>query len=150
PAVFEPARPRFGVRLNGGAPAPPRMTPARKRALDVAADGLVRAKAALAAEAQCSTGVVDGLIEAGPLVEVAIPERRFPVPDPAHAVTDFGDSQVAAAHAMRVAGGADAFSVTLLDGVTGSGKTEVYFEAVASALQRGRQALIMLPEIALT
>src|SRR6202008_3511300 len=43
-----------------------------------------------------------------------------------------------------------AFSVTLLDGVTGSGKTEVYFEAVARALEKGRQALIMLPEIALT
>ena len=43
-----------------------------------------------------------------------------------------------------------AFSVTLLDGVTGSGKTEVYFEAVARALEQGGQALIMLPEIALT
>lgn len=38
----------------------------------------------------------------------------------------------------------------LLKGVTGSGKTEVYFEAVANALRSGRQALIMLPEIALT
>ena len=150
PAVFEPTRPRFGVRLNEGAAHPARMTPARKRALEIAADGLVRAKAALAAEAQCSTGVVDGLVEAGVLVEVAIPERRFPVPDPSHAVTDFGETQIAAAHAMRAAGGADAFSVTLLDGVTGSGKTEVYFEAVARALEKGRQALIMLPEIALT
>ncbi len=150
PAVFEPTRPRFGVRLNEGAAHPARMTPARKRALEIAADGLVRAKAALAAEAQCSTGVVDGLVEAGVLVEVAIPERRFPVPDPAHAVTDFGETQIAAAHAMRAAGGSDAFSVTLLDGVTGSGKTEVYFEAVARALEKGRQALIMLPEIALT
>ena len=149
-AVFEPTRPRFGVRLNEGAPHPPRMTPARKRALEIAGDGLVRAKAALAAEAQCSTGVIDGLVEAGVLVEVAIPERRFPVPDPAHAVTDFGEGQVAAAHAMRAAGGAGAFSVTLLDGVTGSGKTEVYFEAVARTLETGRQALIMLPEIALT
>jgi primosomal protein N' (replication factor Y) len=150
PAAFEPARPRFGVRLNQGAPHPARLTPARKRALDIAADGLVRAKAALAGEAQCSTGVIDGLIEAGALIEVAIPERRFPVPDAGHAVTGFGDAQAAAAHAMRAAGGADAFSVTLLDGVTGSGKTEVYFEAVARALERGRQALIMLPEIALT
>jgi primosomal protein N' (replication factor Y) len=150
PAAFEPARPRFGVRLNEGGPHPARVTPARKRALEIAADGLVRAKAALAGEAQCSTGVIDGLVEAGALIEVAIPERRFPVPDPGHAVTDFGDSQVAGAHAMRAAGGADAFSVTLLDGVTGSGKTEVYFEAVARTLEKGRQALIMLPEIALT
>ena len=53
-------------------------------------------------------------------------------------------------HALRSAADAEAFSVTLLDGVTGAGKTEVYFEAVACALQRGSQALIMLPEIALT
>jgi primosomal protein N' (replication factor Y) len=40
--------------------------------------------------------------------------------------------------------------VVLVDGVTGAGKTEVYFEAVAAALRAGRQALVLLPEIALT
>jgi primosomal protein N' (replication factor Y) (superfamily II helicase) len=149
PAVFEPAKPRFGVQLNPGAPEPPRMTPARERAIKAATDGQVRAKAALAAEAQCSTGVIDGLVEAGVLVEVTIPDRRFPVPDPAHAHVLFSDAQEIAAHALRTAaeGG---FSVTLLDGVTGSGKTEVYFEAVARTLGRDGQVLIMLPEIALT
>jgi primosomal protein N' (replication factor Y) len=149
PAVFEPAKPRFGVQLNPGAPAPPRMTPARQRALKAAADGQVRPKSALAAEAQCSNAVIDGLVEAGVLVEVAIAERRFPVPDPAHAKVQFTDDQAQAAHALGAAteGG---FSVTLLDGVTGSGKTEVYFEAVARSIARGAQALIMLPEIALT
>jgi primosomal protein N' (replication factor Y) len=149
PAVFEPAKPRFGVQLNPGAPEPPRMTPARQRAVKAAADGQVRVKSALAAAAQCSNAVIDGLVEAGMLVEVAIAERRFPLPDPAHAVVQFTDAQAEAAHALGAAaqGG---FSVTLLDGVTGSGKTEVYFEAVATALQRGLQALIMLPEIALT
>jgi primosomal protein N' (replication factor Y) len=70
-------------------------------------------------------------------------------PDPAYAVPDFSDAQAAAGAALRAAidGG---FSVTLLDGVTGSGKTEVYFEAVAQAVLRGRQSLILMPEIALT
>jgi primosomal protein N' (replication factor Y) len=148
-SIFEPAKPRFGVRHNAGASEPPRMTPARKRAVEIASDGLIRAKSALAAEAGCTSGVIDGLVQAGVLVEIAIPEKRYGRPDPHFASTTFEDAQSEAAHAMRAAADGD-FSVTLLDGVTGSGKTEVYFEAVARALERGRQALIMLPEIALT
>jgi len=149
-AVFEPQKPRFGVTLVDGAPEPSRMTPARKRALEIAADGAIRAKAALAVAAECSTGVIDGLVASGNLVEVAIPEKRPPFPDHKHRITELTPAQSTAVHALRSAvDGAD-FSVTMLDGVTGSGKTEVYFEAVARALEHGRQALIMLPEIALT
>jgi len=149
-SAFEPAKPRFGVTLVEGAPVPPRMTPARTRALEIAGDGAIRAKSALASEAQCSTGVVDGLVAAGNLVEVAIPEKRAALPDPAHRATEFSPEQARAVHALQSAVDAGSFSVTLLDGVTGSGKTEVYFEAVARTLERGAQALIMLPEIALT
>ncbi len=149
-AAFEPAKPRLGVARVEGAAEPPRMTPARKRALNIAADGLIRAKSALASEAACSTGVIDGLIEAGCLVEVVIPERRFPRPDPVHTTVTFTDAQQEAVETLASAVGAGTFSVSLLDGVTGSGKTEVYFEAVARTLEQGRQALIMLPEIALT
>lgn len=148
--VFEPAKPRFGVRLAAGAGDPPRITPARKRALDIAGDGLIRSKAQLAQEASCTTGVIDGLIQSGNLVEVAIPEKRYPLPDPEHRKTDFTESQAQAVHALVSAVGGRNFTVSLLDGVTGSGKTEVYYEAVAETLRLGRQALIMLPEIALT
>src|SRR5262249_48089675 len=103
PAVFEPSKPRIGVVRNTQAPEPPRMTPAGKRALQIAADGLVRAKQALAAEAACSTGVIDGLIASGMLTEVAIPERRLPVPNPAHMLVDFSAAQVPAVNALRAA-----------------------------------------------
>lgn len=149
-AAFEPVKPRFGVRVVADAPDPPRLTPARKRALDLARDGLIRAKSALATEAGCSTGVVDGLVASGNLVEVVIPERRYPVPTPDHRATEFTPAQAEAVHTLVSAVDGGGFSVSLLDGVTGSGKTEVYYEAVAETLRKGRQALIMLPEIALT
>jgi len=149
-AAFEPPKHRFGVCIVEGAAPPPKMTPARTRVMEIAADGLVRSKSDLANLAGCSTGVIDGLAAAGQLVEVAIPERIFPRPHPHHGVTDFTADQTRAVESLRSAVDAGNFSVTLLDGVTGSGKTEVYFEAVARALDVGRQTLILLPEIALT
>ena len=71
-------------------------------------------------------------------------------PDPDYAQPELTEAQANAASTLREAAAAGGFSVHLLDGVTGSGKTEVYFEAVAEAIRRGRQALILLPEIALT
>ena len=149
-AAFEPQKPRSGVRRVEGASLPPRMTPARDRALRIASDGLIRSKSVLASEAACTSQVIDGLIQAGCLVEVAIPEKKFPEPRPDHHVTGFTDDQEQAVLALRAAVQAQNFSVSLLDGVTGSGKTEVYYEAIAETLRAGRQALVMLPEIALT
>ncbi len=148
--AFEAPKQRFGVAIVDGAPPPAKMTAARIKALDIANDGLIRAKSELAHAAGCSTGVIDGLVLAGSLVEVAIPERGFPRPNPRHDTTQFTDDQTRAVATLRSAVAGDNFSVTLLDGVTGSGKTEVYFEAVAATLASGHQALVMLPEIALT
>jgi primosomal protein N' (replication factor Y) (superfamily II helicase) len=149
-AAFEPQKPRSGVRKAEGAAMPKRMTPARLKAMEVAHDGLIRAKSALAVEANVSAGVIDGLVQAGLLVDVQIPERTYRTPKPAHAVPDFGEHQIPAVETLRSAVDGRNFSVSLLDGVTGSGKTEVYFEAVARTLEQGRQVVIMLPEIALT
>lgn len=74
--------------------------------------------------------------------------RAFAVPDPDHAPPQLADAQAAAARTIGAA--LTQFQPFLLDGVTGSGKTEVYFEAVATALRQGQQALILLPEIALS
>jgi len=142
-------RVRIGVRLQGA--APPRMTAARHRVIALLGDGLVRSKAEVAELAGVSPGVIDGLIDEGTLEALALPpEKIASPPDPMFAVPDFSDAQRAAATALREAVAAGGYSVSLVDGVTGSGKTEVYFEAVAEAITRGRQVLILMPEIALT
>ncbi len=76
--------------------------------------------------------------------------RPFAAPDPAHPGPTLAPDQDTAALSLRAAVAAARFSVTLLEGVTGAGKTEVYFEAIAQALKAGRQALVLLPEIALS
>ena len=74
----------------------------------------------------------------------------FPAADPALPAPEFSAPQAAAVVALQEDVRAQKFAVTLLDGVTGSGKTEVYLEAVAQALRQGGQALVLLPEIALS
>ena len=73
-----------------------------------------------------------------------------PAPDPSFAEPDFSRQQRTAVDAMRALAANGSFHVALLDGVTGSGKTEVYFEAIAEIIRRGKQSLILMPEIALT
>ena len=144
-----PGRERVGVRLGG--PPPARMTPARARALRLFADGLTRTKGDAAREAGVSAGVIDGLIDEGALTTVVLPPEPVALPpDPDFRKPDFVLAQLAAADALRTIVDQGGATVTLLDGVTGSGKTEVYFEAVAENIRHGRQTLILMPEIALT
>ncbi len=149
PAALGPPRERSGVRLEG--PPPKRLTPQRARVLDVAGEGLAWPVADLAEEAGVTTGVVRGLVDAGTLVSIPMPALEpFERPDPANPGVELSDDQRRAADELvaRVRDGG--YTVSLLDGVTGSGKTEVYLEAVAAALEADRQVLVLLPEIALT
>jgi primosomal protein N' (replication factor Y) (superfamily II helicase) len=142
-------RERVGVRLAGSPPQ--RMTAARARVLTLLADGMVRGKSEAAREAGVSAGVIDGLIDEGTLETVVLPpEPAAQKPDPDFARPDFTADQSAAAAELKATLAAGGYSVTLLDGVTGSGKTEVYFEAVAETIRAGTQSLILMPEIALT
>jgi primosomal protein N' (replication factor Y) len=144
-----PERPRLGVRLVGEPPA--RMTPARIRAIAAADGGRLISKSELAEKASVSAAVIDSLVDAGTFQVEALPRdviAAFPNPD--HAQPVLSPNQMAAAEALVASVRAAQFGVTLLEGVTGSGKTEVYFEAVAEAIRQDRQSLILVPEIALT
>lgn len=140
---------RVGVRLAG--PPPKRMTPARMRVIALLRDGLLRLKGEAAEEAGVSVGVINGLVDEGTLEAVTLPpEPAARQPDPDFARPEFSPEQEKSVQQMRELIAADKYQVALIDGVTGSGKTEVYFEAVAETIRRGRQALILMPEIALT
>jgi primosomal protein N' (replication factor Y) (superfamily II helicase) len=144
-----PERVRMGVRLAGAPPK--RLTPARRRLIEVLSDGLLHGKSEAAKEAGVSVGVVDGLVDEGTLVTEAMPRAvPPPPPDPSYRRPEFTRQQRSAVDAMRALAANGTFHVALLDGVTGSGKTEVYFEAVAEIIRRGKQSLILMPEIALT
>ncbi|HEY0425398.1 MAG TPA: DEAD/DEAH box helicase, partial [Rhodopila sp.] len=151
--------PPIGATPAGGTPVggtpvggtTARVTPARQRVLDVLARQEPRLAADLLREAGVSGAVLRGMAEAGLVVaETASPDAPFQRPDPDHQGPALSAAQQEIGAALREAVAERDFSVTLLDGVTGSGKTEVYLEAVAACLREGRQALVMLPEIALS
>ncbi len=147
-SALEGARTVTEYRVTGH--VPPRLTPQREQALERIGDrqGLIRE---LATIADVSDAVIRGLVKVGAIeaVEVDI-DSAFPHPDPAFGPPTLAGEQQAAADTLVANVAAHAFAPTLLDGVTGSGKTEVYFEAVAEAIHSGRQTLVLLPEIALT
>jgi len=129
--------------------APDRMTPQREKAL-AAIEGRQGTVRELADHAGVSDAVMRGLVNAGALEAIAVEaDRPLACPDPDFAPPDLSEEQMEAARSLASSIG-KGFDPALLDGVTGSGKTEVYFEAIAECLRQGKQALVLLPEIALT
>ncbi len=135
-------------RLSGLVPE--KMTIQRTQALERIGErqGLIRE---LATIADVSDAVIRGLAKLGALEGIAVNlDTPFTSPDPDFAQPLLSKEQSLAAESLVAAVKERAFAPVLLDGVTGSGKTEVYFEAIAEALREGRQTLVLLPEIALT
>ncbi|MGB6230185.1 MAG: primosomal protein N' [Litorimonas sp.] len=129
---------------------PLNLTPARRAALDEGGPFPARASD-IAKRAGISAGVVKGMAAKGLMRAEECPvDPPYDEPDPDSPGRALSEAQIAAAGELVSQVRRDAYSASLLDGVTGSGKTEVYFEAVAEALRQGRQVLILVPEIALT
>jgi len=158
PAALEPLRPR---RLCAITPAglaalqddPPgmRLTPARRRVLETLRDRRLLPATELSRLAGCGPGVVRDLVAAGYLEGCLAPAEPPAVPQPDWRLSGppLSPDQAAAARRLVDNVSTGGFGVTVLDGVTGSGKTETYFAALAAALAAGKQALVLLPEIAL-
>ena len=151
PGLGQPAAMRKVIRHGDRAPV--KMTGARSRVLEVLQEhgGAGFAQGELSAMAGVSVGVITGLLKLGALVQEAAPrDLPYPMLNWDMAGKALSADQSAAALKLREAVRSGTYGTTLLKGVTGSGKTEVYMEAVAEALKSGRQALVLLPEIALT
>ncbi len=146
--ALEAERPITAYRRTGHEPE--KLTAARLRVLDALMDDQAWPKAALLAASGVSASVVEGLERVGAIERLlmAPPPVVLP-PDPDSGNALLNQEQQAALEQIRALD-PHRFGVALLDGVTGGGKTEVFFEAVADTLRAGRQALILLPEIALT
>jgi primosomal protein N' (replication factor Y) len=132
---------------------PGRMTAARQRVIKVLEEhgGLGFPPAELARLAGVTPSVIRGLAEAGMLAAREAPaDPPYPPLWGQAPGLHLSDAQDTAAEALRAEVAARRFGATLLKGVTGSGKTEVYLEAVAECIAQGRQALVLLPEVALT
>ncbi|WP_375259379.1 primosomal protein N' [Citreimonas sp.] len=151
PGLGDPPSMRKVYRRGDG--EPPRMTDARARVLDAAEEmgGLSLTLKELADAAGVTPQVVKGLVKTGAILEEESPrDTPFPHLDPDLPGKPLTEDQAAAAETLRAGQRSGRYGTTLLKGVTGSGKTEVYLEAVAECLRQGRQALVLLPEIALT
>lgn len=151
PGLSDPPSMRKVYRLGQG--SPDRVTPARTRVIETLVEygGLGFTSKELSELAGVTSSVVKGLAKMGVVEEADTPrDAPYLTLDPGLPGKELTEDQAVAAGQLQDGLRSRSYGTVLLKGVTGSGKTEVYLEAVAECLRQGRQALVLLPEIALT
>jgi primosomal protein N' (replication factor Y) (superfamily II helicase) len=148
PAALDPPAPKLGL-IPEAVAAGARLTVARQKVLDALAESAPQSSAQLVRATGVGAGVVHGMVKAGLLRTVPLPEPCEASLQLDRAGATLSEQQAAVAARLGAAVG-HGHRISLLEGLPGAGKTEVYLEAVAAALGRGDQALVLLPEIALT
>ena len=153
PSALDPPKPMTGYTTHVEIDERTRkgLSPQRQRVLDILEDGIPRRASDIADQAGCTPGVLKGMLNKHLVRQIdiysAAPCRN---PNPAYGHLELSESQRSVADTLQTHVREQKYRVSLLDGVTGAGKTEVYFEAIAEALKQDKQVLIMLPEIALS
>ncbi len=149
-ALYPPRPTTLYARHPGEPPEGFKLTAARKRLLEFLADAPPLPLSDLARQAGVSAAVIKTMAASGMIdTQMVAVDPPLLQPDPAHDGFTLSPAQQQAADALSQAVTNKSFAVSVIDGVPGAGKTEVYFEAIATALRNGQQALVMLPEIAL-
>lgn len=151
--LTKPEKKQFGWVQTTPPPDSFKLTAARKKILDfIDTQNHPYTTREIVDRLHITPGTLTGLERIGVIhKQPIIPDHApFLIPDPDFQRPYFSDEQQKAAHALSQKVANQQFSVTLLQGITGSGKTEVYMQAIASCIQQGKQTLVLLPEIALS
>ncbi|KMQ92623.1 primosomal protein n [Lasius niger] len=127
-----------------------KMTKQRQAVLEALSLGEILSTDNLSEKAGVGVSVLKKLEEAGLLAKVPLPSLERNLLDPHFSQPKLSPEQAEAGDFLREMVKKSEFQANLLQGITGSGKTEIYFEAIAQALEDHKQVLVLLPEIALT